>query len=81
METAIEKNADVFVSADFKHSHWLQGGDRIALINAGHFESERVIIEPIKEYLENKIDLGEIPVRISKSESNPFVLFNGNTNS
>ena len=79
LETAIEKNADVFVSADFKHSHWLQGGDRISLINAGHFESERVIIEPIKEYLENKIDFGEIPVRISKSESIPFVLFNGDT--
>ena len=80
LETAIEKNADVFVSADFKHSHWLQGGDRIALINAGHFESERVVKQPIKDYLENRIDFGKIQVRISESESIPFVLFNGNAN-
>ena len=76
IETAIRMNADVYVSSDFKHSNWLEAGERIALVNAGHFESEEVVLDSIIDKLERKMDEVDISIRKANSESKPYKLYN-----
>ncbi|MCH7954551.1 MAG: Nif3-like dinuclear metal center hexameric protein [Candidatus Marinimicrobia bacterium] len=76
IETAVKLKADVFVSSDFKHSNWLEAGDRIALVNAGHFESEEVVLDSIIDKLGRKMDAADISIKRAKSESKPYKLYN-----
>ncbi len=76
IETAVRMKADVFVSSDFKHSNWLEAGDRIALVNAGHFESEEVVLDSIIDKLVRRMDEVDISIRKAKSESKPYKLYN-----
>lgn len=76
IETAVRMNADVFVSSDFKHSNWLEAGDRIALVNAGHFESEEVVLDTIIDKLGRRMQKVDISIRKAKSESKPYKLYN-----
>ena len=76
IEMAIRMNADVFVSSDFKHSNWLEAGDRIALVNAGHFESEEVVLDSIIDKLGRRMNGVDISIRKAKSESKPYKLYN-----
>lgn len=76
IESAIKMNADVFVSSDFKHSNWLEAGDRIALVNVGHFESEEVVLDTIIDKLGRRMDGVDISIRKAKSESKPYKLYN-----
>ena len=75
IETAVKMNADVFVSSDFKHSNWLEAGDRIALVNAGHFESEEIVLDSIIDKLGRRMDGVDISIRRAKSESKPYKLY------
>jgi len=75
IESAVRLNADVFVSSDFKHSNWLEAGDRIALVNAGHFESEEVVLDSIIDQLGRRMDKVDISIRRAKSESKPYKLY------
>ena len=76
IETAIRMNADVVVSSDFKHSNWLEAEDRIAIVNAGHFESEEVVLDSIIDKLGKRMDGVDISIRRAKSESKPYKLYN-----
>ena len=76
IETAIKMNADIFVSSDLKHSNWLEAGDQIVLVNAGHFESEEVVLDTIIEKLGRRMDGVDISIRKAKSESKPYKLYN-----
>ena len=79
LESVIELGADVFVSSDFKHSHWLQARNRINLVDAGHYESEQVILDLIVSQLKSGLGSSAISVARSEAESNPLKLFNGNS--
>ena len=77
IESVIELGADVFLSSDFKHSHWLQAENRIILVDAGHYESESVILDSIVTQLKSGLGSSAILVTRSEAETNPLRLFNG----
>ncbi len=64
---ALISNCDAFVSADFKYhqAHMAYEND-IAIVDAGHFETENIIVEKIYDYI-NENTTG---VRIIESERN-----------
>lgn len=55
LQEAIAKNADVFISADFKYHQFFDADGRICIADVGHFESEQFTMELIQEYLQEKI--------------------------
>ncbi len=49
---AIKNNCQAFITADVKHSQFLEGShNNIALFDAGHFNTEDVVIEPLKKLI------------------------------
>ena len=47
--------ADALVAADIKHSVFLEADEKgICLFDAGHFETEDIAVEPLKEMLQNE---------------------------
>lgn len=62
---ALDSGCDIFVSADFKYhqAHMAYEND-IAIIDAGHFETENIIVEKVYNYLCDNTN----GVRVFKSE-------------
>lgn len=59
IETAMSSGYDAFVSAEIKHHLFLQAKDfGISLFDAGHFNTEDIIVDPICELL--SLEFGEI---------------------
>lgn len=55
IESAYEKSADAFVTGEIKHSDILKANELgISIVDAGHYKSENVIIEPLKNMLSEK---------------------------
>lgn len=55
LETAINSGADAFVTADIKHNIFIDAHFKgITLIDAGHFDTEDVIIDPLCNTLRNR---------------------------
>lgn len=64
-DEAAENGADAFVTGEVKHHHAIYGSKMgISFIEAGHFETENIVVEPLAVYLEGKLD---IPVHISEA--------------
>lgn len=61
LENAIEEKADVLITGDIKyHSALFAKENKVALIDAGHFNSEKIVTELIKKILlplEDKIEI------------------------
>ena len=54
-EDALNAGCDALVTSEVKHSIFLDAAEKgFALIDAGHFNTEDVIIEPLKELLERE---------------------------
>ncbi len=52
IEEAISLKADALVTADVKHHHFLMAQNNgISLYDGGHFNTEDIVIEPLKELL------------------------------
>ena len=52
VETAINKGFDAFVSAEIKHHQFLTASDcNISVFDAGHFNTEDIIVEPLCDLL------------------------------
>ena len=52
IENAYEKSVDAFVVGEIKHSDILKANDfGISIVDAGHYKSENVIIQPLKSML------------------------------
>ena len=52
---AKKHNFDALVTADIKHNFFLEAKDLgVSLFDAGHFNTEDVVIEPLKDLLQNK---------------------------
>ncbi len=66
-EKAIEKGADVFVSADFKY-HDMQAGDgRIGIVDMDHWVSEQAVRYIIQDWLQPLVH-----TRISRTDHSPI---------
>ncbi len=63
--------ADTFVTADIKHSQWIEAEEiGINLIDAGHFSTENVITAPLTAKLAKKFC--DISVNLAKNISEPM---------
>lgn len=55
LDDAVNAGADALVAADIKHSVFLEADEKgICLFDAGHFETEDIAVEPLKEMLQNE---------------------------
>ena len=55
IESAHEKSADSLVTGEIKHSDILKANEfGISVVDAGHYRSENVIVEPLKNMLKEK---------------------------
>ena len=65
---AKKSGADVFVTADAKyHNYQTAENSGIVLVDAGHFETENIICNVIKEMLEKQFD--DLEILISKRKN------------
>jgi dinuclear metal center YbgI/SA1388 family protein len=70
---AVRSGAEVFVTADIKYHGFQEFADRIAIVDAGHFETERPVVDAIVSYLQLKLERhGRYPrVLAARSLKNP----------
>jgi dinuclear metal center YbgI/SA1388 family protein len=73
LETAIRAQADAFVTADVKYHTFQAAAGRIALVDAGHWETERPILEPLASRVSDAAHQAhaKIEVHISNAATNP----------
>ncbi|WHH59566.1 Nif3-like dinuclear metal center hexameric protein [Petroclostridium sp. X23] len=73
ISSAIQKRADVYITGDIKyHQAQLAQQAGINLIDAGHYETENIVVPYLIEYLSNKCK--DADVKISASERNDNIL-------
>ena len=71
---AIAAKADVFVTSDLRYHAFHDVHESIALVDAGHWETERVILKPIAERLRGTSHSRGTPLNIfiTKHNTNPI---------
>ncbi len=71
---ALGAQADVFVTADIKYHPFQEANRRIALVDAGHWETEQVVLPAIAERLRKNATKGKegISVFITNQRTNPI---------
>jgi dinuclear metal center YbgI/SA1388 family protein len=74
LEEAIQKGADVLVTADVRYHGFLDSSDRIALVDAGHYETERPLVGTIAALLRKELKRRheDVPVHESSLSTNPI---------
>ena len=65
--------ADAFVTADLKYHDYFQAENRLLLVDAGHYETERFTKKLIHDHLIEK--LPNFAIALSKSVTNPVKYF------
>lgn len=70
LQTAIEKDSDLFLSSDFKYHEFFDADEKIVIADIGHYESEQFTGELIFEILSQKFDT--FALRCSKVNTNPI---------
>jgi dinuclear metal center YbgI/SA1388 family protein len=70
LDEAIRKEADVFVSADFKYHEFFDADGRIIIADMGHYESEQFTPELLGEVLREKFTT--FAINFSKKVTNPI---------
>jgi dinuclear metal center YbgI/SA1388 family protein len=70
LKSAIEAEADVFVTGDFKYHQFFGAGKKIMIADIGHYESEQFTKELFHEALTKKIST--FAVHLSKVNTNPI---------
>jgi dinuclear metal center YbgI/SA1388 family protein len=69
LPSAKSKNADVFVSGDFKYHEFFDAENQIHICDIGHFESEQFTIELLGQIINKKFP--NFAVIFTESSSNP----------
>ena len=74
-DEAVRQNADAFVTADVKYHSFHEAADRIMLIDAGHYETERPVLESLAMKLKEAFARvgSSIPVHVARTSTNPIV--------
>ena len=54
LQKAIQKGADIFITADYKYHEFFDADGQIIIADIGHFESEQFTIPLLKEIISNK---------------------------
>lgn len=73
MGHAMQKGADVFVTADIRYHAFHTASGHMALIDAGHYETEFPVVRTLAEYLREELARrrANIPVRVTGLKTNP----------
>lgn len=70
IKTAIASGADVFLTGDLKYHNFFEAENRILLVDAGHFETEKFSTELLKDLIIKKFP--KFAVRFSETNTNPI---------
>ncbi len=70
INNAIASGADAFITADIKYHSFFETENKILLIDAGHFESEKFSREILKDLIIKKFP--KFAVRFSETNTNPI---------
>jgi putative NIF3 family GTP cyclohydrolase 1 type 2 len=70
LSDAINQQADIFISADFKYHQFFDADDKILIADIGHFESEQFTKDLIYDLLIKKFP--NFAVHLSKINTNPI---------
>ena len=70
ISNAIQKKADVYISADFKYHDFFKAEGKILLIDVGHYESEQFTKNLLVEYLTKKFT--SFAIILSEKSTNPI---------
>jgi dinuclear metal center YbgI/SA1388 family protein len=70
---AISSGADIFITSDIKYHAFHSAADRIVLVDAGHWETERVVLKSVAEKLQTATcTTGKPPkIFITRHDTNP----------
>jgi dinuclear metal center YbgI/SA1388 family protein len=75
LDTAIQNNADAFVTADVKYHTFQDAENKILLVDAGHFETEIPVLDEIKNRIEKSL-IDKTKVYKYSGSTNPIVFYN-----
>lgn len=70
---ALQANADIFITADYKYHEFFDAENRITILDIGHYESEVFTKELIYDYLKEK--MANIALNLSEVVTNPINYF------
>ncbi|MCG8182554.1 Nif3-like dinuclear metal center hexameric protein [Tenacibaculum piscium] len=70
IKNAIQQNADVYISADFKYHEFFQAEGKIVLADVGHYESEQFTKNLLIDYLRKKFST--FAITLSERSTNPI---------
>ncbi|MBK7133393.1 MAG: Nif3-like dinuclear metal center hexameric protein [Bacteroidales bacterium] len=70
LPVAIASGADVFITADIKYHNFFDADNKILLVDAGHFETEKFSSEILKDLIKKKFP--KFAVRFSETNTNPI---------
>jgi hypothetical protein len=75
MYDALRANADAFVTADVKYHTFQEADGQILLMDAGHYETERPVVDAVVKRLESEFAKKRVhlPVHATRTSSNPIV--------
>lgn len=73
LESAIAKNADVFISGDFKYHRFFDSENKLIILDIGHYESEQFTIELLGDFLKEKFST--FAIRFTEVNTNPINYF------
>jgi len=69
LSNAIQKNADAFISSDFKYHQFFEAENKIMIVDIGHFEAEQFTTEIFYSIIKNKFP--NFVALLSKINTNP----------
>lgn len=70
LKDAIQNNADVFISGDFKYHEFFDADGKIMIADIGHYESEMFTKALLKDTLTKKFN--ELNIKLSNINTNPI---------
>jgi dinuclear metal center YbgI/SA1388 family protein len=73
LPAALDQQAQVYVSADFKYHEFFEADDRILIADIGHFESEQFTIELLFDLISN--NFSNFAAHYTKLNTNPVKYF------
>ncbi len=71
LEDAINQQADIFITGDFKYHQFFDADGRIIIADIGHYESEFYTCELLHEKLKEKFS--KFAVHLTKKNTNPVI--------
>lgn len=73
IQTALAKNADIFITSDIKYHQFYQAEGKMVIADIGHYETEQFTKNLLVDYLTKKIP--NFAVSLSETNTNPIKYF------